>query len=554
MFDRMLELHPQLLLTSDLRGRSDSDRERVGRAVVARMQADQPLLQRSALDALSYAGLDDDLRGMLETGQPQWRRRDAVLVASAIGTRALDETLLAIVEDARGRAGYDDQVQLAVYATHVLEGTNADEVVARMTGHLADAETPVDVRAALVSSLFPKHLGAEALVQLVPVTDRFAAPMAPRLAHTVRAALSNERVTAVSLVPWFAGLPGLGRNFFLDASVRELVQGATVAALAAVDVGSAGWSACVDLARWLLFDPSGLGSAAALVGERFSDERRRDLCRDVLIGVADEELVDRLAMTPLLAPDDLLWWLARLADGLDSDDAARSGGLPPSAAHVVAALAWEVVDDDGKVTAARDFCGLRPSLTATAKQAFSEEAVEQRRVLRRTSVGRRRLQEAEQARYRFDQGRLDAAIAAGDFPAVLEEVRREPGKDRRTPGPNGPAAAWSTASADSRRRVVDMAADLLVSGDADLTDFDAVHEVAEALAIVGSVPASEGGPARWFAAVPPERWNVWLPAVMGSAVGLAAPICLRHGLEHDPDGIEATLTEVLTGSASDVAL
>jgi len=538
MFDRLADSQPWLLMNADLRGRPAQDRERVGRAVVERLAHGEPILERGAADALDYAGIEHDLGQLLDAGQPHWQRREAVMLVAITSLRGLDDVLLAIVEESAGHMGYDEEVELAVYAAHALADAADPGVVGRMRALLGDARAPDRVRAALVMGVFPDRLGADELVGLVDPQDRFIQPFGRTVVQAMREAVSGGKVGADELIEWFAKPTNTAGS---DDRTREFAAAAALAAMAAGSAGSR-WPTAVSVVVWLLRGPSRLGEWSAGDIDALGPDLRREVCRAVLDGRSDDILADDLAKRGLLRADDLLWWLDRLAEGRRGEG---DGGLSATAA--VRVLAWLVVNDDDALAAARERCAATPALTAVADQELSEQVVAERRRLRACAADNRRQREAEQAERRFSPHRLAQRLAAGDFLAALDELRREPAREDRPAGPDGPLPAWTAAAEGTRQETVRLGAARLASHEPDLDDFGEVHELGETIDVV-----AVGGDGL-LDTVPADRWGQWLPALLASPSYRAGQICLHRALAHDPSGVAAALKDLVDEAARGAA-
>jgi hypothetical protein len=530
MFDRLAGSQPWLLINANLPGRPAQDRERVGRAVVKRLGRGDPVLDRVSADALNYAGIEHDLGPLLDAGKPHWQRREAVMLIASAGLQGLDNVLLAIVEESAGRTGYGDAVELAVYAAYALAHVADPGVIGRMHALLGDAGTPDRVRAALVVGLFPDRLGVDELAALVDPQHRFIQPFGRTVVHAMREAVSCGKVGADELIEWFTKPTDTAAS---DDRTRELAAAAALTAVAGGPAGSR-WQTAVSVVVWLLRSPCHLGEWSAEIVEALGPDLRRELCRAVLEGRSDDSLADALAQRGLLRAEDLLWWLAWLAEGLRGEG---DGGLSATAA--VRVLAWLVVDDDDALAAAREQCAATPALTAVADQELSEQAVAERRRLRARAADTRRQHEAEQAKYLFSPHRLAQWLAVGDFFAALDELRRQPAREDRPAGPDGPLPAWTTASEGAKQETVRLGAARLASHEPDLDDIGEVHELGETIGVVAA-----GGDGL-LDTVPADRWGQWLRALLTSSSVRAAQICLRRALAHDPSNVAAALMDMV---------
>jgi hypothetical protein len=522
-FDRLVEQRPELLLNPDLRGRPPEDRMRVGKAVIAQLTAGRVISDRSAFDALAYPGVEEDLRPLLAPDQPSWLRREAVRMVAATETRALDAHLLALVEAVAGApdAEYTAEMQLSGMAANALRGCTQQAVVVRLHSLLGDAFTPATVRAGIVESLFPAQLSVSQLLTLVAPQDRFRQPFGRMVLYTLQRAVKSGRVTAADLLEWFRALPPSGDN---DPRARALAATAARDVLTAESAGSARWENAVSVISGLLRGAGSLREWTAPDVTALGPTLRRQLTQKLTEGKNDESLVGTLIERELIRREDLTWWLDRLQDGLTG-----SGDRGLSAGAVVRQLAWEILDHDQLLAVARNRCQANDALGTVGAQEFEPAVVAMRRDQRAKQQRLHAKRLAEQAEREFSPGRLDIALAAGDLISVLGELRKDPSREQRPPGPTGPIAAWSMLGSDFRVAVASLAVDHLSADELDLTDHEVVYDLMEALEIVTTVEPSR------LDGVPADRWFEWLPALLRSPGGYgAAQICLHRAQALDP--------------------
>lgn len=533
-FDRLLAQRPGLLLNPDLRGRPPADRQRVGKAVIAELIAGNVMSNRSAFDALAYPGVEDDLRPLLAPDQPAWLRREAVRMVAATKTRALNVELLAMVEAVAGAAAaeYTEEMQLSGLAANALTGCTQQAIVVRLHSLLGDTSTPATVRAAIVESLFPAQLSVSQLLTLVSHQDRFRQPFGRMVLYTLERAVKSGRIEAADLLEWFSDLPPSGDS---EPRARALAAAAARDVLTTEPAGSARCAHAVSLISGLLRGVGGLREWTAPDVTALGPTLRRQLTQALTAGRNDESLVGALIEREVIRGEDLTWWLDRLADGLTG---GGDGGL--SVGAVVRQLAWVVLDDEELLTVARYRCRANDALRTVGAQEFEPAVV----VSRRSKLAeRQRLHVeslAEQSEWNFSYERLNVALAAGDLTQVLGELRKDPSREQRPPGPSGPIAAWSMLRSDARVAVAGLAVNLLRSAELDLTDQEVVYDLGEALEIVTTVDTS------MLDGVPGERWFVWLPTLLRSPGGYgAAEICLHRAQALDQELTGAILCNLL---------
>lgn len=526
MFNRLLNQHPRVLVKGDLAARSPEDRDRVTRALLTRLGGDEPVLERGAAVALDYPGVGDDLSPLLAAGQPHWRRREAIALIATAGYRGLDRELLAIVQQAADRTGYDDEVALAVYAAHALSPVHDRDVVDEMRALAANPAIAAPARAALVTSLFPVHLTAADVADVIPPDARWVQPLGRTVVHALQQAVDSNAVPVADVLPWFEMPTDAAHP---DERARRL---AAASSLAVIQEGPASgrWPAAVRVVTWLLRDGGRLQEWAPSAAEALGPDRRRELARALLLGHADAVMVNDLIDCAVLRAEDLPWWLDQLEDGAASDG---DSGL--SAEVVVRALAGLVIDDEGALYLARERCRSSQTLATRLGAEFAEDTVGRRRQWRTEAEQRRRAREREQANFRFRQQRLDDALASGDLWEALEELQRSPAPEERPPGPNGPTSAWTTAERSAQQRAARLAADHLVADEFNLDEYDDVHRLGLTLSV-----AAAGG--EELTDVPAGNWSRWLPALLRAPNGLAASLCFRRALDHDADGVADLLT------------
>jgi len=522
-FDRLVAQRPELLLNPDLRGRSPADRRRVGKAVITQLNAGKVVSDRSAFDALAYPGVEEDLRPLLASDHPPWLRREGVRLVAATQTRALDAELLAMVEAvARDPAvGYTEEVQLSGLAANALKGCTEQTVVARLHSLLGDAFTPATVRAAIVESLFPEQLPVSQLLTLVAPRDRFMQPLGRMVLYTLQRAIKSGRVAAADVLEWFSDLPPGGDNV---PQARALAATAARDVLTTERVRSVRWMRAVWVISGLLRGMGGLREWTTRDVTALGPTLRRQLTKALTEGKNDESLVGALMERELIRSEDLTWWLDRLQEGLTG-----SGDRGLSAAVVVRQLAWVILDDEELLTVARNRCQANDALRSLGAQEFEPAVVEARRDQQANQQRLRFEGLAEQAEWEFSPERLDIALATGDLTKVLGELRKNPSREQRPPGPTGPIAAWSMLGSDARAAVAGLAVNHLTADGLDLTDHEVVYDLMEALEIVTTVDES------LLDGLPADRWFEWLSAFLRSPGGDgAANTCLQRAQAFDP--------------------
>lgn len=539
LFDRLVRDNPRVLVKADLAARPAEDRERLGRALLARLAGDDPVLDRASAAALDYPGVQDDLRPLLAPGQPLWRRRETVILTAVARQRAdLDDALLDIVREASGKTGHDEHITLCVYAALALERTEDPDVLAAMRDLAADPAVNLRVRAALVTALFPARLSGDDVAALFTAEQRRSQPLGRNIVHALQRAVDDNAVPAADLIAWFDMPDGAAMR---DERERRLAAESAFAVVAE-GPGHPRWEAAVRVARSLLRDHVRRLDWHHVAVDALGPERRQAFARAVLHGRADDSMANDLLDLRVLRADDLLWWLDRL-----DEDAAGGGDGGLSAGAAVRVL-LHTVDDDAVLSAARARCEASPSLAASVGADITPDAIDKRRDWRAMAEQRRLARERQHATYLFSADRLDQALGSRELAAALDELDRTPAPDARPPGPNGPTTAWTTASEEARQRLADLAAARLTGDAFDLDNYDDIHLLAASIDVVAAASRDR------LEAIPLERWPRWLPALLRAHSGTAVQTCLARALRHDPDGVADTAEAVLVKHAAGTGL
>ena len=535
MFNELVSTDPRILLKADVRSLPAVNRERLGRALLSQLNSGEVLLGTNPVGAIAsafdYAGADDDVRRLLDDSQPGWKQMEGVRLAAVLGHRVLDHELLSLVRKFAGQAGSDADVARAIAAAHALAGAESPEIIQEMKQLAGDTQIPPVVRSTLLCRMFPAQLSASHLAALVRPADRWIPVIGRPVVHAMQQMVEAKTLLAQDVLVWF-GEPPLELIVIDEAAGRLAMQ----AALGAADAGPDGpqWQLAVQVIGWLLRDsyqalpwpPSNSGS--------LNEKHRCRLAWALLYGRNDPSMAEQLLDLGLLQTEDLLWWLDRLDDGARGED---DGGL--SAESAVEVLAYHVIGDEEALNAARRRCGISAPLASRVGQQFSTSVVEQRQHMSAASERRRLDRQAEQASHRFTASRLEAAVAAGDLAAALDELEREPAPKDRPPGPNGPVTAWTTASPNAQHAVAKLAQDCLIGDRFSVDDFGDIHEMALCVEIIAAADRDK------LAVVPAESWIRWLPALLRSARPMAAKICLTRVLSDKPALVASTLLALL---------
>lgn len=538
MFEQLLHRHLRVLVKGDVGARSPEDRKRVARAVVTSLGGESPLLERGARVPLDYPGVEDDLRPFLDTNQPQWRRREAIHWIASAHSRGFDRELVSIVKHVAGGSGDNDALALATYAAHALSGVLDQATIGDMRALAADRGVPSQVRAALVTSLFPTHLAAEDVAQLLPPDVRWEPGLGRTVIRAMQEAADANLVPVADALAWFSDAPEAAHP---DERARRL---ASAAALAVIREGPATerWEAAVSVIKWLFGrSPSGLPVWSSSDLDDLGPERRRGLSRELLPGRAAGSIVVDLIRQGIVRAEDLHWWLDRL-----EEDAAGAGDGGLSAAAVVRALVGLVLaadDDDDVLATARERCASSSVLASHVGAELALDSIERFRQERVEEELERRAREADQARFRFSQQRLDEALSARDLSAALEELDLSPAPADRPPGPSGPTTAWTTADPSARQRTSRLAAEHLVADQFDLDQYDDVQRLGLAISVAaaGDEDLDE---------VPARNWSRWLPMMLQVSTWRGAETCLQRALAYDADGVVGVLDAILVEDTS----
>lgn len=535
-FDWLLQKQPQLLINADLRSRSLEERRKVGRAVIDRLAEGSVVTERGAYDALAYDQLATDLRPLLSAKEP-WRRREAIHIAAATGTRGLDNRLIEIVEDvarARGPGDYDEELQVAGCAALALAGCDDSTYIDRLRVVMSDSGAPTSLRLCLLDSLWPKHVSTAEVLTLAPSAEWFSgSSLARKVIHQFRDAVSSGSMTSTELLEWFVDIPDTA---YSEAHVRELAAQATLQTLRTNAPGSSTWAHAVTVVAGLLRGVRYLHDWPTDGFDALDDDKRRILASDLLRGRRDDTRTHDMIACEIIRDHDLAWWLVELANGLDGQG---DGGL--SSRAVVDQLAWSVPDDEA-VAVAWACLAKRPALRPIIDELFSEAAIAERHRAHEAQRQRERTRIAEEEARNFNHDRLADAVAADDFPRMLGELERSapagttPGTTRM--GHPSPVQAWQLLTDDERGRVSHAAVAFLCS-DLDIDEWKTASQIALAhdILLANKHPMAE---------IPPEAWLRWLPSLLSApSAHLACQTALRLAKEYDADATERILVTEL---------
>lgn len=539
-FEWLLPRQPQLLINADLRSRGLEERRKVGRAVIDQLAEGNVVTERGAYDALAYDELATDLRPLLSTEEPAWKRREAVSIIAATGTRGLDDRLIEIVEDVARTSvpgGYDEELQVAGYAALALAGCDDSTHIARLRAVMSDSRAPTSLRSCLLDALWPKRLSTSEVLTLAPSAGWFSGcSLARNVIHQFRDAVSSGSMATAELLEWFVDIPDTAYN---EAHVRKLAAQATLQTLETNAPGSSPWAHAVTVVAGLLRGAHHLHNWTADEVDELGDDKRRILASNLLQGKRDDIRTHDLIDCGIIRDRDLAWWLMELANGLDGQG---DGGL--SSRAVVDQLTWNVPGDEA-VAIAQACLEKQPGLRPVIDELFSETAITERRRAHEDQRQRERARVAEEEAKNFNHDHLADAIAAGDFPRMLDELERSAPVGTAPMGHPGPVQAWPLLTDDERSRVSHAAVAFLCSDALDLDEWNTESQIilAHDILLANDHPA--------LAEIPPETWLRWLPSLLSAPKAhLACQTALRLAKEHDADATERVLLAELHREAN----
>lgn len=572
VFDWVLGARPELLITPDLATQPEQVRARVAQAVILRLQAGEPLNAGARYSWLAHRTLADQLRSMLDDGEPAWRRRSAIHLLAATGADGCDDELVGIVEAvaSAGTTATGDLVHLADTSATALRRSANSDIHRRLFGVLANRAAPASTRATIIRTMFPTQISAAEVTAAVEPDQRFAHGSLTRsVLYAFGDAVDAQGVSAAELLQWFEA--AREANLHDDATSR-LATRAVLATVAEGEIGGREWNLATGLARMLLrarrFDDTW---EEALSG--MNDDRRRVFARDVMAGRRDDGTAHDLLHLGGVRDEDLEYWVDEVAAGRTGS--GTDGGL--SAPGVIDAIVSSgdptVIQEQAARAAAR-----HADLAEWLGELTSDAAFEERARRRAEFEASRAAQDEQRRVWDFDPARLATSLDGGDFGAVLAELQRHaPRTEMSLPGA-GPAAAWHALTHDERAMVADAAQAYLAAGppqtappavpaeqphttdedvpeqeqeqeQADERQGTSLHEcaaaAADAQAILHAYEAAR------LDAIPDKTWLAWLPLLLGASVGLGAARTAAAAAERADH--DATVLALLRQMAAEAA-
>lgn len=530
-FEWVLEQDYAILMNADFRSRNQDERRFVGQELLARLADGEVATDRSAYDALGYEGFADDLKPFLAPTEPTWRRREAARIVADTGLRDLDDELVSLVEGvAAEQPDYNDEVQLAVWATIALRNCNEPVLLDRLRSVATDNRTPDLLRAELLGNLWPRHMSTAELQATVESAEHDGPPdgLHERLAHILMAAVRSSAVRPADLLSWLTAWPeatlhGRDLDNLTAMAVRDIVT--------TFSAGTEQWREAVGFIRQRLRSTGRLFDWSIEDVDRLGDERRRFIARDALMGRRDEVDISHFRRVGIIQAPDLAWWLIELARKLKSDSAAAL-----SARAVVEHLAWVVPDAEASATvdsAVAEYSVLK----VAASEIFGREAVRRRVDARAAEESSRAEQAARSAPRTFSGDRLNDALAANDFITALLEMERPAPADMRPGGATGRVASGSQVlDEEQTRRTSEATLSYLQQESLNLDDWDTIGYVIKALKFLLEQNTST------VESIPSTRWFQWLPKVLAAPDGyLVANTVLMRAASAEPEGTEQAL-------------
>ncbi len=414
---------PELLLTPDLASRPPGERKLIARALIDGLLAARAPTDHRSYHHLDYDGFADDLRPLLDDGQPSWVRREAIKMAADNMLRDFDTQLVELIENvatSKAPTDYDELVQLADYAAYGLTWCEDAALFDRLWDVVVAKEAPVALRVEVLKLVWGSVPLFEALsrVDLTEPAVR-SRRFAQAISDGVGAAIRAGEVDPNTVLAWLCTHP------------EDVVRSDQLEELAATVM-----LACIECAEGLddgLWPCIGALCAAEIrtgmdmfgwrrSGVEFPNQAaRRRVVVETLLARNEPADAWSLAGVGLLANEDFEYWLREYAR-------LHGQGGPEEKVAEAAATTLARPDEWAEVVARR-VAADEPVIAELVDLWFSAERKAQYDAGVRAQGEREARLAAERGENLFSLDRAAAALEALDWPTLHAELMRQTAED-----------------------------------------------------------------------------------------------------------------------------
>ncbi len=534
---------PELLLTPDLASRPPGERELIARALIDGLLATRAPTDRRSYHLLDYDGFADDLRPLLQDGQPSWVRREAIKMAADNMLRDFDTQLVELIENvatSKAPTDYDELVQLADYAAYGLTWCEDPALFDRLWDVVVAKEAPVALRVEVLKLVWGSVPLSEALSRIeltepAVLSRRFA----QAVSDGVGAAISTGEADPNAVLAWLCAHP---EHVLSSGELEELASKVIVACIESSDrLDDALWS-CIGA----------LCAAEIRTGMDMFDWRRngvefpnpaarRRVVVETLLVRNEPADAWSLAGVGLLANEDFEYWLREYAR-------LQGQGGPEEKVAEGAATALARPDESAEVVARRVAVN-EPVIEELVDLWYSPERKAQYDASVAAQVEREARLAAERGQTLFSSDRAAAALEASDWPPLHDELMRQTAEDddEKHSYVHGTSVSqrrsWSELT-DAQRAAAEAAATEFLAAPPEVITHDAAEAAAGACALEldvrGCLP--EG--------ITPSVVKQWLPHVVELAGRFdEAAAMIQVTAVADPDWLDDYLVNRLAAEA-----
>lgn len=464
VFEWLLGTQPELLATpGTLRGMPVDRRRHVVRGLLTRMEAAARIDRVRLSETIDYPELADDLAPYLDPSKPYWVRREVALLMHDAGRQDLDTALVTIVEGAAsgGADSYTNEVRLSVSIVASFRREIGPDIAERLLTIVGNADAPFELRRAIVDVLADREPIPDLLTELSRAGFADApATFLDDVGRTLATAIQAGRIRSEDAATWLLahGIP-LPAEHAATNSIDQIVGD---------DLLPDGWfallvactaAAATDTATVPDDDFKALAALLATVLDHTLHDHehrlrelpqaaRRRISQAVLEAAPRARTVGRVWHAGLLTTDDFEWALTQY-----------------DAAHGEMSELWEILArilGPARTATNRDTYaaeGSSPKVRAFLDRYFSDELLQD--VAREAAESEERSRQQEQQRHAqdFNLERLTAAVEAGRWGDVANELVRPIGNTQWVHGASlTETPGWKTLTSGVRNDVIGVAA------------------------------------------------------------------------------------------------